>query len=87
MSPSGESAEDDDESPEITKWESIIWLAVMTAWISFLSDYLVDAIEVSTLDLIFIHFWQIRYWLYWIVFVISISHGAYLICLENYCKL
>lgn len=44
-SPSGESAEDDDESPEITKWESIIWLAVMTAWISFLSDYLVDAIE------------------------------------------
>lgn len=44
-SPSGESAEDDDESPEITKWESVIWLAVMTAWISFLSDYLVDAIE------------------------------------------
>lgn len=44
-SPSGESSDVDDESPEITKWESVIWLAVMTAWISFLSDYLVDAIE------------------------------------------
>ncbi|XP_039059777.1 vacuolar cation/proton exchanger 2-like [Hibiscus syriacus] len=37
--------EDDDEAPEISKWESIIWLAIMTAWISILSDYLVDTIE------------------------------------------
>ncbi|KAK8579035.1 hypothetical protein V6N12_069370 [Hibiscus sabdariffa] len=37
--------DDDDEAPEISKWESIIWLAIMTAWISILSDYLVDTIE------------------------------------------
>ncbi|KAJ0045328.1 hypothetical protein Pint_03668 [Pistacia integerrima] len=34
-----------DEEPEISKWESIIWLLIMTAWISFLSEYLVDAIQ------------------------------------------
>ncbi|KAE8725688.1 Vacuolar cation/proton exchanger 2 [Hibiscus syriacus] len=34
-----------DEAPEISKWESIIWLAIMTAWISILSDYLVDTIK------------------------------------------
>ncbi|XP_022716650.1 vacuolar cation/proton exchanger 5-like isoform X2 [Durio zibethinus] len=37
--------DDDDEAPEISKWESIIWLAIMTAWISILSDYLVDAMQ------------------------------------------
>ncbi|XP_039058543.1 vacuolar cation/proton exchanger 2-like isoform X2 [Hibiscus syriacus] len=37
--------DDDDEAPEISKWESIIWLAIMTAWISILSDYLVDTIK------------------------------------------
>ncbi|CAM8903624.1 unnamed protein product [Rhodiola kirilowii] len=36
---------DDDETPEISKWESIIWLAVLTICISVLSEYLVDAIE------------------------------------------
>ncbi|XP_022735423.1 vacuolar cation/proton exchanger 2-like isoform X2 [Durio zibethinus] len=36
---------DDDEAPEISKLESLIWLAIMTAWISILSDYLVDTIE------------------------------------------
>ncbi|XP_015881646.2 vacuolar cation/proton exchanger 5 isoform X2 [Ziziphus jujuba] len=36
---------DDDESPEISKWESIIWLSIMTAWISILSEYLVNTIE------------------------------------------
>lgn len=41
-----ENDDDDDESPEISKWESIIWLSIMTAWISFLSEYLVNAIEV-----------------------------------------
>ncbi|XWS27675.1 hypothetical protein CRYUN_Cryun25bG0001800 [Craigia yunnanensis] len=36
---------DDDEAPEISKCESVIWLSIMTAWISILSDYLVDTIE------------------------------------------
>ncbi|XXG72961.1 hypothetical protein AAC387_Pa07g1947 [Persea americana] len=36
---------DDDEAPEISKMEAIIWLAIMTIWISYLSGYLVDAIE------------------------------------------
>lgn len=38
--------DDEDEAPEISKWEAIIWLAILTIWISVLSDYLVDAIEV-----------------------------------------
>ena len=29
----------------ITRWEAISWLASLTAWISFLSGYLVNAIE------------------------------------------
>ncbi|XP_057431060.1 vacuolar cation/proton exchanger 5-like [Lotus japonicus] len=42
----GQSGNDsNDESPDISKWESIIWLLVMTAWISILSEYLVGAIE------------------------------------------
>ncbi|KAF7816029.1 vacuolar cation/proton exchanger 5 isoform X2 [Senna tora] len=41
---SGDNLEDD-ESPNISKWESVIWLIVMTAWISILSEYLVGAIE------------------------------------------
>ncbi|XP_062016012.1 vacuolar cation/proton exchanger 5-like [Rosa rugosa] len=40
-----ENADDDDETPEISKWESIIWLIIMTSWISFLSEYLVNAIK------------------------------------------
>ncbi|OMO83821.1 Calcium/proton exchanger [Corchorus capsularis] len=40
-----ENSDDDDEAPEISKWESVIWLAIMTVWISILSDYLVDAIQ------------------------------------------
>ncbi|CAA7016338.1 unnamed protein product [Microthlaspi erraticum] len=35
----------DEEEPEISKWESIIWLSILTAWVSLLSGYLVDAIE------------------------------------------
>ncbi|KAJ6417553.1 hypothetical protein OIU84_003305 [Salix udensis] len=41
----GENEDDHDETPEIGKWESVIWLLIMTAWISILSEYLVDAIE------------------------------------------
>ncbi|KAL3508931.1 hypothetical protein ACH5RR_028332 [Cinchona calisaya] len=36
---------DDEEAPGISKWESIIWLSVLTIWISVLSEYLVNAIE------------------------------------------
>ncbi|KAJ0242411.1 Vacuolar cation/proton exchanger 2 [Hirschfeldia incana] len=40
-----EETADEDEEPEISKWESIIWLSILTAWVSLLSGYLVDAIE------------------------------------------
>ncbi|GAB2293148.1 Vacuolar cation/proton exchanger 2, partial [Dionaea muscipula] len=33
------------EDPEISRWEAIAWLSVLTLWVSFLSGYLVDAIE------------------------------------------
>lgn len=38
---------EDDEAPEISKMEAIIWLAFFTGWIAVLSEYLVQAIEVS----------------------------------------
>ncbi|WOL19803.1 vacuolar cation/proton exchanger 3-like isoform X1 [Canna indica] len=34
-----------EEAPEISKWEALIWLAILTTGISVLSDYLVDAIQ------------------------------------------
>lgn len=37
---------DDDETPEITYWEAIAWLAILTLWVSVLSGYLVDALQV-----------------------------------------
>ncbi|CAA7015448.1 unnamed protein product [Microthlaspi erraticum] len=40
-----EETSEDDEDPEISKWEAIIWLSILTAWVSLLSGYLVDAIE------------------------------------------
>ncbi|XP_054784496.1 vacuolar cation/proton exchanger 3-like isoform X1 [Prosopis cineraria] len=36
---------DEEEECELTKWEAIGWLAILTAWISILSGYLVDAIQ------------------------------------------
>ncbi|XVF81374.1 hypothetical protein PTKIN_Ptkin15bG0149700 [Pterospermum kingtungense] len=36
---------EEDEAPEISMCEAIVWLSIMTAWISVLSEYLVDAIE------------------------------------------
>ncbi|RDY01543.1 Vacuolar cation/proton exchanger 2, partial [Mucuna pruriens] len=36
---------DDDEELELTQWEAIIWLAILTAWVSILSGYLVDALQ------------------------------------------
>ena len=36
----------DDEAPEISMWEAIVWLSILTVWIAVLSEYLVDAIEV-----------------------------------------
>ncbi|KAG2315629.1 hypothetical protein Bca52824_018751 [Brassica carinata] len=40
-----ETSGEDEEDPEISKWEAIIWLSILTAWVSLLSGYLVDAIE------------------------------------------
>uniref|UniRef100_A0A0D6R2E9 Vacuolar cation/proton exchanger n=1 Tax=Araucaria cunninghamii TaxID=56994 RepID=A0A0D6R2E9_ARACU len=40
-----EGGADEEEEAQITHWEAISWLAILTAWISFLSGYLVDAIE------------------------------------------
>ncbi|WMV60362.1 hypothetical protein MTR67_053747 [Solanum verrucosum] len=37
---------DDEETPEISKWWSILWLSVVTLWIAVLSEYLVNTIEV-----------------------------------------
>ncbi|KAH6821172.1 cation exchanger 2 [Perilla frutescens var. hirtella] len=36
---------EEDNAPELTYWEAIGWLAVVTLWISVLSGYLVDAIQ------------------------------------------
>jgi len=46
-----EGTSDDEEAPEISKWESIIWLSILTAWISILSEYLVEAIEGASVAL------------------------------------
>ncbi|KAM5580304.1 vacuolar cation/proton exchanger 3-like [Rosa sericea] len=46
-----DASDDDDEVPEISKWESIIWLTILTAWISILSEYLVNAIEGASVAL------------------------------------
>ncbi|KAK4398223.1 Vacuolar cation/proton exchanger 5 [Sesamum angolense] len=35
----------DNEEPDISKWESIMWLFILTSLISVLSEYLVNAIE------------------------------------------
>ncbi|XP_027062625.2 vacuolar cation/proton exchanger 3-like [Coffea eugenioides] len=40
-----DSNSDDEEAPQISKWESISWLSILTVWISVLSEYLVNAIE------------------------------------------
>ena len=40
------SQHEEEEVPEISKWEAIVWLAIITACISVLSEYLVDAIQV-----------------------------------------
>ncbi|XP_031385386.1 vacuolar cation/proton exchanger 3-like isoform X2 [Punica granatum] len=36
---------ENEEAPEITQWEAIGWLAILTSWVSILSGYLVDAIQ------------------------------------------
>jgi Ca2+/H+ antiporter len=41
-----EDATEEDEEIELSMWEAITWLAVLTIWISVLSEYLVNAIEV-----------------------------------------
>ncbi|KAJ4761326.1 vacuolar cation/proton exchanger [Rhynchospora pubera] len=37
--------EDEEEEPEIGLWESVAWLALLTLWVSILSEYLVNAIQ------------------------------------------
>ncbi|WOG97831.1 hypothetical protein DCAR_0417172 [Daucus carota subsp. sativus] len=41
----------DEEAPRISRWESIVWLFVLTVWISALSEYLVNAIEGASVSL------------------------------------
>ena len=43
-------AEDSDEveAPDITQWEALGWLAILTLWVSVLSGYLVNAIQVRS---------------------------------------
>lgn len=36
---------DDEEVPVLSKWESIVWLFILTCFVSVLSQYLVNAIE------------------------------------------
>ncbi|CAL4923045.1 unnamed protein product [Urochloa decumbens] len=40
-----EAIEDEEDEKEITQWEAISWLFILTIWISVLSGYLVDAIQ------------------------------------------
>ncbi|XP_020587582.1 vacuolar cation/proton exchanger 3-like [Phalaenopsis equestris] len=40
-----ESQKDEDKAIQISKWEAIIWLAIVTVWIAVISAYLVDTIE------------------------------------------
>jgi Ca2+:H+ antiporter len=42
-----EATEEDEDEKEITQWEAICWLFMLTIWISILSGYLVDAIQVQ----------------------------------------
>lgn len=42
---------DEEDIPEITKWEAIAWLTILTLWVSVLSGYLVDAIQVGNFGL------------------------------------
>ncbi|EXC37566.1 Vacuolar cation/proton exchanger 2 [Morus notabilis] len=36
---------EEEEAPELTLWEAIGWLAILTVWVSILSGYLVNAIQ------------------------------------------
>lgn len=36
---------EEDDLPELTLWEAVLWLAIVTAFVSFLSSYLVNTIE------------------------------------------
>lgn len=47
---------EEEEIPELTKWEAIGWLAILTVWVSVLSGYLVDAIQVKWAKCIFTGF-------------------------------
>ncbi|GAU39147.1 hypothetical protein TSUD_147690, partial [Trifolium subterraneum] len=40
-----EDTSNDEEAPEISMWESMIWISILTGGISILSEYLVNTIE------------------------------------------
>jgi Ca2+:H+ antiporter len=42
--------EDDDEEPILGVWGAIFWLAVITVFISILSEYMVDSLEEAAVD-------------------------------------
>ena len=44
-----EDATEEEEEAEIGMWEAVTWLAVLTLWVSVLSEYLVNAIEVFSI--------------------------------------
>jgi Ca2+:H+ antiporter len=42
--------DDDDEVPILGAWGSVFWLAVITVFISFLSEFMVDALETAAVE-------------------------------------
>ncbi|CAA0828015.1 Vacuolar cation/proton exchanger 5 [Striga hermonthica] len=49
-SPASEDS-DDNDVPDISKWESVVWLFMLTSLISVLSEYLVNAIEGASVSM------------------------------------
>jgi nitrate reductase beta subunit len=72
--------DNDDEVPEISKREAISWIAIFIAWISMLSYYLVDAIDVIAL----LH--PSYFVLVLVVFVCSLTR-IYIFVMETLCDL
>ncbi|KMZ60079.1 Vacuolar cation/proton exchanger 2 [Zostera marina] len=42
---------EDEKPPMISKWEAVIWLAILTIWVSILSGYLVDTIQGASVSM------------------------------------
>ncbi|KAF7843164.1 vacuolar cation/proton exchanger 2-like [Senna tora] len=63
----------DEEEAELTQWEGIVWLAVLTIWVSVLSGYLVDAIQ---LVYSYHSLFSLCCWFDFMFFVFGILQGA-----------